>query len=68
MWGVGKWLEKGKVEETKRGEEEQEMRWDVRILWPTSAIRYNEALGLVEKKMATHREGRGEGQGRSVEE
>lgn len=56
------------MEETKRGEEEQEMRWDVRILWPTSAIRYNEALGLVEKKMATHREGRGEGQGRSVEE
>lgn len=34
------------------------MRWDVRILWPTSAIRYIEALGLVEKKMATH-EGRG---------
>lgn len=46
------------MEETKRGEEEQEMRWDVRILWPTSAIRYIEALGLVEKKMATH-EGRG---------
>lgn len=54
------------MEETKRGEEEQEMRWDVRILWPTSAIRYIEALGLMEKKMATH-EGRG-GYGRSVEE
>lgn len=51
--------------ETKRGKEEQEMRWDVRILWPTSAIRYIEALGLVEKKMATYR---GEWQGGSVEE
>ena len=56
-------VEKGKVEETKRGEEEQEMRWDVRILWHTSTIRYIEALG--KKRWPLIGE---EGYGRSVEE
>ena len=51
------------MEETKRGEEEQEMRWDVRILWPTSTIRYIEALG--KKRWPLIGE---EGYGRSVEE
>lgn len=56
--------EKGRAER-QRGEEEQEMRWDIRILWPTlpSTIRYIEALGLVEKRWPLI-----EGRVRSVEE